>query len=148
MIRLVLLLAFAVQSSAGNDFTAEREQWAHNLHDKRVEASIAQYAPDAEFHDPGGEVIHGTASLRRLFQNVTDTFDSDLTFLDHRSEISGNLAYDAGTYRETMVKRATGQKQEMHGTYLTVYRKNTDGRWLIIEQMWTAAPPDTNMPAQ
>jgi ketosteroid isomerase-like protein len=143
MIRFALLLAFALQSSAGNDFTTQREQWAHNLHDKRVEASIAQYAPDADFHDPSGVVTHGTAALRRLFQTVTNTFDSDLTFLDSRSDISGNLAYDAGIYREIMVTRATGQKRDIHGTYLTVYRKNHDGRWLIIEQMWTVAPSDT-----
>ena len=83
-----------------------------------------------------------------LFQTITDTFDSDITFLDHRSEISGNLAYDAGIYNETMVRRATGQKRELHGTYLTVYRKNADGRWLIVQQMWTVAPADTNAPVR
>ena len=148
MIRLALLLALALQASAGNEFTALREQWAHNLHDKRVEASIAQYAPEADFHDPSGVVTHGTAALRLLFQTITDTFDSDITFLDHRSEISGNLAYDAGIYNETMVRRATGQKRELHGTYLTVYRKNADGHWLIVEQMWTVAPSDTNAPVR
>lgn len=148
MIRLALLLALALQASAGNEFTALREQWAHNLHDKRVEASIAQYAPEADFHDPSGVVTHGTAALRLLFQTITDTFDSDITFLDHRSEISGNLAYDAGIYNETMVRHATGQKRELHGTYLAVYRKNAEGRWLIIQQMWTVAPDDTNAPVR
>ncbi|WP_058187964.1 YybH family protein [Terracidiphilus gabretensis] len=148
MIRLALLLALALPASAGNDLTALREQWAHNLHDKRVEASIAQYAPEADFHDPSGVVTHGTAALRLLFQTITDTFDSDITFLDHRSETSGNLAYDAGIYQETLVKRATGQKQQLHGTYLTVYRKNAEGRWLIVQQMWTVAPADTNPPVR
>src|SRR6202000_2850699 len=127
IIRLAPLLVFVLQASDGNQFTPLREQWAHNLHDKRVEASIAQYAPEADFHDPTGVVTHGTAALRALFQTVTDTFDSDITFLDHRSDISGKLAYDAGIYNETMVTRATGQKHQVHGTYLTVYRKNSDG---------------------
>ena len=148
MIRLALLLALSLQASAGNDFTAMREQWTHNLHDKHVEASIAQYAPEADFHDPSGVVTHGTAALRLLFQTITGTFDSDITFLDHRSEISGNLAYDAGIYNETMVRRATGQKRKLHGSYLTVYRKNAEGRWLIIQQMWTVAPADTNPPVR
>jgi ketosteroid isomerase-like protein len=142
MIRFALLLALVLQASSGSDFGALRDEWAHNLHDKHVEASVAEYAPDADFHDPGGHITHGAAALRQLFQTVTSTFDSDLTFLDHRVETSGNLAYDAGNYRETLVTRATGQKQEIRGTYLTVYRRNADGRWLIVQQMWTSAPPN------
>ncbi len=147
MIRAALLLAFAMQSSTGNEFAVLRDQWAHNLHDKQVEASVAQYAPDADFLDPSGNVTHGSAALRRLFQTVTATFDSNLVFLDHRVESSGGLAYDSGTYKETLVTRATGQKQELRGTYLTVYQRGPDGRWLIAEQMWSSAQPDTNTKA-
>jgi ketosteroid isomerase-like protein len=142
MIRLALLLALALQPSAGNDFNTSREQWAHNLHDKHVDALVAQYDPEAHFHGPGGAVTRGTGALRHLFQAVADTIDSDLTFLDHHSEISGNMAYDSGIFRDTVVTRATGQKRAVHGTYLTVYRKDADGRWLIIQQAWTIAPSE------
>jgi len=40
-------------------FAVLRAEWARNLHDKRVEDSVAQYAPDGEFFDPSGGRAHG-----------------------------------------------------------------------------------------
>lgn len=84
---------------------------------------------------------HGMAALRQLFQTITTTFDSDLTFNSQRVEVSGDLAYDSGTYTETIVTRATGKTQHMAGDYLTVYRReraaNGNALWLIVEQVWT-----------
>ena len=142
MMPFALLLAFAMQSSTGNEFAVLRDQWARHLHDKQVEASIAQYAPDADFLDPGGHITHGASALRQLFQTVTATYDSNLIFLDHRVETSGSLTYDSGTYKETLTTRATGQQQDLSGTYLTIYRRGADGRWLIAEQMWSSAQPE------
>jgi ketosteroid isomerase-like protein len=119
-------------------FVELREQWAGNLHAKRVEASVAEYAPDAEFIDPNGTVFQGRAALRQLFQTVTSSYDSDLQFHSQRVEVSGNLAYDSGRYHETLTDRATGKAQELSGRYLTVYRRSGDGVWRIVEQIWPA----------
>src|ERR1700692_4260468 len=126
----VLLLALALQSGAHDEFAPLREQWARNLHEKRIEASVAEYTADADFIDPTGNRVHGTAALRQLFRTVTASFDSDLTFTSLRVEGSGDLTYDAGTYRETLVSRGTGKRQELSGSYLTVYRRGKDGTWL------------------
>jgi ketosteroid isomerase-like protein len=86
------------------------------------------------------------AALRQLFQTITTTMDSDLAFTSERVEISGDLAYDSGTYKETLVTRATGKVQHTSGDYLTVYRRtkapNGNAVWLIVEQVWTGAPPE------
>ena len=140
MICMALVLAFALQSSANDSFAELRDQWARNLHGKLVEASVAEYAEDADFIDPVGNRIHGTAAIRRLFQTITMTFDSNLVFTSQRVETSGDLSYDSGTFRETLTTRATGKRQESTGSYLTVYRRDKEGGWLIVEQMW-AGPP-------
>ncbi len=140
MLGTVLLLAFALQTPASDGFAQLRQKWAHNLHDKRVEASIAQYAADADFLDPTGNRTHGAAALRQLFQLVTTTFDSDLVFESKRVETSGDLTYDSGIYRETLTTRGTGKAHQITGSYLTVYRRGKDGRWLIVQQAWTGEP--------
>jgi len=145
---ILLLLFLAVQSSGGpaaagtaDPFAGLRNQWASDLHAKHIEDSLAQYADDADFISDAGRT-HGMPALRELFKTVTMTFDSDLTFTSDRVEISGDLAYDSGTYTETLVTRATGKSQRMAGNYLTIYRRTTVGAngnavWLIREQMWT-----------
>jgi len=128
---------------AENDaFAALRQQWALNLHDKRIDASVAEYAPDAEFINPDGGRVRGTAGLRHLFETITATFDSDLVSASKRVELSGDLAYDSGTYQESLTVCATGKAQRASGSYLTIYRRSKDGAWLIVEQVWTGAITD------
>jgi ketosteroid isomerase-like protein len=141
MINAVLMLAMALQSAGDGDFARLRAEWTRNLHDKRVDASLAEYAADAEFIEQDGQRVKGTAALKRLYLMITRKFDSDLTFTSLRVEVSGDLAYDSGTYRETLLTRASGAHQEMRGSYLTVYRRDKGGAWLIVQQVWTGRPP-------
>jgi ketosteroid isomerase-like protein len=143
---ILLLLVLGLQTvgpaPTNNDpFAGLRNQWAGDLHAKHIDDSLAQYAADADFISDAGRT-HGTAALRELFKNITATLDSDLTFTSGRVEVSGDLAYDSGTYTETLVTRATGKAQHMAGSYLTVYRRTSVGGsgnavWLIKEQIWT-----------
>jgi ketosteroid isomerase-like protein len=144
MMLLVLALAFVFQAPANDQFAPLREQWARNLHDKHIESSVAEYAEDATFVDPSGNRTHGRAAIRQLFQTITATFDSDLTFSSLQVATSGGLAYDSGTFRETLTTRSTGRRQETTGSYLTVYRHSSDGGWLIVEQMWTGPAIEQN----
>jgi len=140
MINAVLMLAMALQSAGDDGFSRLREDWARNLHEKRVDASVAEYAADAEFIEQDGQRVKGTAALKQLYEMITKTFDSDLTFTSVRVEVSGDLAYDSGTYQETLVTRSSRARQKMRGSYLTVYRRAKGGTWLIVQQVWTGAP--------
>jgi ketosteroid isomerase-like protein len=71
---------------------------------------------------------------------ITKTMDSDLTFTSLRVETSGDMAYDSGTFQETLVFRESGKRLKSTGSYLTVYRRGKDGAWLIVEQAWTGTP--------
>jgi peptidoglycan/xylan/chitin deacetylase (PgdA/CDA1 family) len=132
----------AGKQQATDAFAALREQWVRNLHEKRIDASVAQYAADGEFIEPDGSRVVGTAALRHLFATITATYDSDPTFASQRIEMSGDLAYDSGTYDERLVLRASGKAQYSSGSYLTVYRRAKDGTWLIAEQAWTGSISD------
>ncbi len=72
MIDLVLMLAIGMQSAGDDSFLRLREEWARNLHDKRVEASDAEYAGDAEFLQPDGQRVKGAAALSQLFATITE----------------------------------------------------------------------------
>ena len=139
MMQLLFMLAIGFQPAANDGVAHLREEWARNLYDKHVEASVAEYAADADFIDPTGNRVHGAVAIRKLFQTITATFDSDLEFRSQRVETSGDLTYDSGMFREILTMRATGKRQEINGSYLTIYRKK-DGTWLIVEQIWASSP--------
>ena len=134
---ILLAAFFALAMSPPDSFEHLRQQWAQDLREKHVEASVALYTPEAVFIQPDGSRVTGTEALRRLYDKITSTFDSSLKFSSEHVETSGNLTYDSGTYTETLVTRGTGKSIQMKGSYLTIYRKVEDGAWKIVEQMWT-----------
>src|SRR5579863_2394152 len=76
--------AIAPGPSQAQMAAAQREQWARNLHDKKIDAAVAQYATDAEFLQPDGSRLRGAAAIRNLYQTIVDNFDSDLVFDSQR----------------------------------------------------------------
>jgi peptidoglycan-N-acetylglucosamine deacetylase len=123
-------------TGAGKVFGALRKEWASNLHDKKVDACVAEYAPDAEFVQPDGTIVRGAAGIRKLYETITATFDSDLVFDSERLENIGDDATDSGSYREVLTERATGKRAFYTGGYQTEYHRDKDGRWLIVRMAW------------
>lgn len=123
--------------AAGTEVFAQlREDWARNLHDKKVDESVAEYTPDAEFVQPDGTVVRGAAAIKTLFETITATLDSDLVFDSKFVSVNGDAATDSGTYREVLVTRASGKRQLFTGGYQSDYQRQKDGRWLIAKQAW------------
>ncbi len=118
-----------------------REGWARDLHDKKLDASVQRYTTDAVFASPDGMQVKGIDQIRSLFSTVMKTYDSELHFHSNAIEVSGTLAYDSGTYEEELVTRASGGKATPRGGYLMVLRREGDGHWRIVQQMWSVAAP-------
>ncbi len=99
------------------------------------------YAPDAVFLTPTGERFTGRPAIRELTRKAMDTFTNDISLHSIVSEHSGNLAYDSGDYHETLVANLGGSRTDVQGNYLMVLKRQSDSRWLILEQVWTEAAP-------
>jgi len=118
-----------------------REAWSQDLHTKQLEPILKLYAPDAVFLQPSGERITGSAALRTLFQNIMATFDSGLTLHSQNLEASGDLAYDSGDFQESLTTIATGAKITSQGSYIIIFKRQPDGSWQIVQQVFTGIPP-------
>jgi ketosteroid isomerase-like protein len=118
-----------------------RQAWVYNLRTKQLEPILKFYAPDAVFLQPNGERITGSAALRTLFQTIMATFHSDLTLHSQNLETSGDLAYDSGDFQETLTTIATGAKITSKGSYIIIFKRQPNGSWQIVQQVWTGTPP-------
>jgi ketosteroid isomerase-like protein len=133
--------ASSSQASTLADVAKTREAWVQDLHTKQLEPILKFYAPDAVFLQPAGERITGAAALRSLFQNIMATFDSGLTLHSRNLEASGDLAYDSGDFEETLTTIATGGKINAKGSYIIIFKRQTNGSWQIVQQVFTGTPP-------
>lgn len=129
-------------SGDADPFAKLRGEWATALHSKQLDQLIMLYAPDAVFLTPDGDRFNGRPAIRQLSQKAMDTFTSDIKLHSIAREQSGNLGYDSGDYSETLVANSDGARTEVKGSYLMVLKRQSDGRWLILEQVWTGTSPD------
>jgi ketosteroid isomerase-like protein len=132
---------YASQASTFLTLAKIRETWVRDLRAKKLEPILKFYAPNAVFLQPSGERITGSAAIRSLFQSIMSTFNSDLTLQSHNLETSGDLAYDSGDFQETLTNVATGAKISSKGSYITIFKRQPNGSWQIVQQVWTGSPP-------
>lgn len=135
-----------IQSSESNSKTLEmlaniRDSWTQDFTRKKLEPLLKLYAKDAVFLQPTGERISGTVALRHLFQTIMATFNSDITLHSQIVETSGDLAYDSGDFRESLVTIATGAKITSTGSYVILFERQSNGTWQIVQHVWTGIPP-------
>jgi uncharacterized protein (TIGR02246 family) len=118
-----------------------RTEWAKNLRAKQLDQIAALYAPDAVYLLPSGARVSGRPAIRDICKKIMDNFTSEITFQSLASDHSGDLAYDSGEYRESLVKLSDQTKAEVQGNYVMIFKRQPDGTWLIAEQMWTLVTP-------
>lgn len=124
-------------SSPAEAIARVRTEWAKDLHEKRLDRIVMLYAPDAVFLAPSGQRVTGREAIRELTKQAMSSFTSDLTFQSLTFDSSGALAYDSGEFHETLTG-ADGNVSHDAGNYVMVFKRQSDGTWLIVEQAWIA----------
>ena len=131
----------APQNSTLATLAKIRDAWVQDLHTKQLEPILKFYAPDAAFLQPSGERLTGSAALRTLFVTIMSTFNSDLNLHSQNLETSGDLAYDSGDFQESLTTIASGAKITSKGSYILIFKRQPNGAWLIVQQVFTGTPP-------
>jgi uncharacterized protein (TIGR02246 family) len=122
-------------TSSTDAIVSAREEWAKSLHAKQLDAFVNLYTPDAMFL-VNGDRFTGRDAIRSVTKRAMDAFTSDIHFQSASTIISGDLAYDSADYNETLTA-ANGIADPHRGNYLTIYKRQPDGKWLIAQQIWT-----------
>jgi uncharacterized protein (TIGR02246 family) len=102
------------------------------------------YADDATLYTPGAPVATGKDAIQALAKTLGE-IDLDLKFSSTKVDVakSGDIGYVKGTYTETATDPKTKKRAMEKGNYVTVYKKQADGGWKIIEDINTPDSPPT-----
>src|ERR1700691_6170524 len=109
---------------------------------KSLDMFMSYYAADASVYPPGMTIATGTAAIRAALMPMTALPGFALQWSPTKANMSasGDLGYTAGSYALTM-NDATGKPVIEQGKYIAVWKKQPDGSWKVIEDIFNADTP-------
>ena len=115
--------------------------WAADWSAKNLDAVMQLYAPNPVFLPTVGASWDGATAIRTNCAGLQAKFNSRIAVHSIWTKTSGDLAYDSGTYDETLVPTAGGKAIHAKGNYIFIYVRRTGGPWKILEQTFTELEP-------
>jgi ketosteroid isomerase-like protein len=105
-------------------------------------ALAALYTSDATVRPPNAPLIEG-AAVKEFMVGFTSGFSGTFEFTPTAIEGRGDLAYTVGSYRATLTERKSGAKPfpTEVGKYITVVKKQPDGSWKMVYDIWNLNTP-------
>jgi ketosteroid isomerase-like protein len=123
---------------------ADEKQWSDEFQAKprSLDALVAHYADDSFFIAPGVKPTSGMAAIRKSYEEGLKDPNFNIRFAADTVRVaqSGELAVSRGRFTESYTDPATRQAKSEAGSFLTVYKKQEDGSWKVVED-WAVADP-------
>lgn len=164
---ILLLLALSAcqnqpaQSPAAPDTRSSDEkairnvdiEWAKAATAKDVDKTVSYYADDATVMPPNNPLVKGRSSVTALWKSIllAPGFSGGWKPATVEVARSSDLAYVTGTY-EFGQNDATGKPAVDKGKYVEVWKKQADGSWKCVADIFNsdlpaAAPPSATKTA-
>lgn len=136
LIPVLAVVSLHAQSTEERRVLDADAAWAKAFSEKKLEEVMAFYHADAtQWHATLAPII-GKVALREFFQGRFAEPDYKLSWSAKKVSVSQSrdLAYTLGSW--VLTQRRKGQIGTSRGTYLAVWRRSEDGRWLVVEDMF------------
>lgn len=116
--------------------------WSAAAQSKQADVWLAFYADDAVVLPPNEAMATSKDEIRKSITDLLALPGLSVSWQTTKAEAarSGDLAYTYGTYELTS-NDAKGNATTDHGKYSEVWRKQADGSWKCIVDMWSSDLP-------
>lgn len=112
---------------------------------KNVDSLMIFYAEGASLLPTAEPIVKGKASIRKEWEHIFQIpdFSNKSTLTDIVISKDADMAYTMGHYLASMMGE-DGKPVEEPGKWLTIWRKQSDGQWRIVIEMYNTdiPPPD------
>lgn len=131
--------------AAEDEIRALDVAWAKSAGARDLDAVVSYYSEDAQVLAPNAPIATTKAAIREGWAGLLGP-EMSLTWKDTKIEVaqSGELAYLVGAYM-LEIKDAKGQVTTDKGKLLEVWKKQADGKWKVVADVFNSdlplAPP-------
>lgn len=119
--------------------------WSDLVATGDMERIMAGWAEDAVMMPPGTPPLEGKAAIREYVEAAQQIPGFQISWEPQTVHVarSGDMAYMIER-NVTTVHDSQGNPVTTHGKVVTVWRKDADGSWKNVVDMWNEAPPPNN----
>jgi len=110
--------------------------WAKAWNAKQLDQAALLYAQDSIFIHPTGERVVGSAAIAALLRDALAINNPHIVFKSQQRGEANDTAWDSGSFRETITPVQGGPTQHLHGNYLLILRRASEGGWQIERMVW------------
>ncbi len=145
----LLSLALVCQAQAADTQAADEQklreldaQWSAAAGAKNVDKTVSYYSEDAVVLPPNSPSATTREAIRSAWKEMLTGPGAAISWKATKVEVakSGDIAYVSGTYEET-VNDASGTPIKDHGKYVEIFKKQTDGTWKAVVDIWNSDLP-------
>ncbi len=111
------------------------DDWSRAAATKNAERVASFYAEDAIAYPPNEPVAVGKAAAKKVWAAYFTDPTFTISWKTVHADVTGDLGYTAGTYEDSF-KGPDGKTVNEKGKYLCVWKKQKDGTWKAIHDMW------------
>lgn len=120
------------------------QEWSKAGQAKDAGKFASFFADDATVMMPNEPVFRGMDSIKAVLLPMMQDPNFSLTFTTDKVEVSGALGYTQGALSHASTAR-DGKPFTDTGKYLTVWKKQQDGSWKAVEEIFNSdLPPGGN----
>jgi ketosteroid isomerase-like protein len=114
-------------------------QWSAAAAGKDLEKTIAFYSEDAIVLPTNAPAATTKEAIRNTWKDLLASPDLAISWKITKVEVaeSGDIAYTTGTY-ELSKNSAIGKLVPDHGKYVEVWKKQPDGKWKVVADIWNS----------
>src|SRR5262252_10026948 len=90
---------------------------------------------------PNRPPIVGKAANDAMNGSAFEQFVFDESWSPTQTVVSGDLAFQQGTYVSTAKPRAGGESRTIRGNFLRIYQRQPNGEWRMTRDTFNSEPP-------
>src|SRR5437667_3384624 len=117
-------------------------QWSKDAGAKDIDKTVSYYAESAIVMPPNALSATTKEAIRSAWKEMLTSPGAAISWKATKVEVanSGDLACVSGTY-EQMMTDASGKPAKDRGKYVEIFKKQTDGTWKVIVDIWNSDLP-------
>lgn len=116
--------------------------WSKAMTAKQLDATVSYYAEEGSIFPPNAPTSSGKNAIRTVWAQFFGMPGFSVTCHPTKVEVarSGDIGYTQGPY-DLAFHDAEGNPVKDHGKYLAVWKKQSDGAWKVVADIFNSDLP-------